>query len=289
MPVERVLVTGASGFVGRHLVNHLLNRGSRVVAMTRKSSSLEAIQGNGRIEIIEHDITATLQNAKAKLGRLDAIIHLAWSGLPNYTEPFHFETNLPANYRFLRELIQAGYRRLFVSGTCFEYGLQNGELDESAPTNPVTAYGLAKDCLFKFLRQLQTSNDFQLIWGRLFYLHGRGQSPRSLLSQLQRSIENRDEVFRMSGGEQLRDYLPVEEAVANIIKLIDLEKDIGAVNICSGSAISVRKFVEQWMQDNARSIKLDLGFYPYTPYEPFAFWGSRRKFDSLNEGTKGKH
>jgi dTDP-6-deoxy-L-talose 4-dehydrogenase (NAD+) len=78
------------------------------------------------------------------------------------------------------------------------------------PTAPVTPYGLAKDTLRKFLEMLQEVHPFTLQWVRLFYLYGPGQNPKSLLSQLDAAIEQGDPVFRMSGGEQLRDYLPVD-------------------------------------------------------------------------------
>ncbi|MDD3573912.1 MAG: NAD-dependent epimerase/dehydratase family protein [Methanospirillum sp.] len=116
----------------------------------------------------------------------------------------------PADYRFIRNMVLSGVRRVLVTGTCFEYGLQNGCLSEEMLTAPVTPYGFAKDVLRKSLVMLQEIHPFTLQWVRLFYLYGPGQNPKSLLSQLDAAIDRGDLVFRMSGGEQLRDYLPVE-------------------------------------------------------------------------------
>ena len=82
------------------------------------------------------------------------LIHLAWGGLPNYRSLHHVETELPAQYRFLRGLVEAGLQSLVVAGTCFEYGMQSGPLDEEQPTRPETPYGFAKDTLRRELQGL---------------------------------------------------------------------------------------------------------------------------------------
>ena len=85
----------------------------------------------------------------------------------------------------------------------------------------------------------------------------------------------------MSGGEQLRDYLSVAEAAKHIVSLALIKKDIGTINVCSGSPISVRRLVEGWVKENGWSIRLNLGHYPYPDHEPMAFWGDRSKMDQI--------
>ena len=87
----------------------------------------------------------------------------------------------------------------------------------------------------------------------------------------------------MSGGEQLRDYLPIAEVAKCLVSLAMARCDNGVVNICSGKPISVRKLVERWIEENEWSIKLNLGYYPYPDYEPMAFWGERKKLDHCLE------
>ena len=106
-------------------------------------------------------------------------------------------------------------------------------------------------------------------------MYGKGQSEKSILSQLDRALENGDVVFKMSGGEQLRDYLPVEE-VAHIIVSYSLYSEESFIkNVCSGFAISIKDLVENHLKIRNKNIELDLGYYPYSDFEPFAFWGSR--------------
>ena len=89
----------------------------------------------------------------------------------------------------------------------------------------------------------------------------------------------------MSGGEQLRDYLPVAQAARYLVSLALIEKDIGVVNVCSGTPISVRKLVEGWIKENGWPIRLNLGRYPYSDYEPMAFWGDSQKLSLLLNKT----
>src|SRR5690606_16712139 len=120
---------------------------------------------------------------------IDALVHLAWPGLPNYQALFHLEQNLMADYRFIKQAVQAGVSQVLVTGTCFEYGPQNGPLDERCPARPDNPYGLAKHSLRLFLEALQGQHPFTLQWARLFYLHGEGQNPNSLLAALDRAID----------------------------------------------------------------------------------------------------
>jgi dTDP-6-deoxy-L-talose 4-dehydrogenase (NAD+) len=157
--------------------------------------------------------------------------------------------------------------------------MQYGPLHEGLETGPNNPYGFAKDALRLQLQSLQREIPFNLTWTRLFYLFGDGQSPTSLLSQLRASVARGEKVFNMSGGEQLRDYLPVAQAAEILVRLASGSRDHGIVNVCSGKPISVRGLVEGWIRENGWPIVPNLGFYPYPDYEPMAFWGDRTKLD----------
>lgn len=274
----KIAVTGASGFIGRAVLVELSRQGLQAVACAR--TNLDAISALGH-EAVALDLHDAPADAFDRLGRPDTLIHLAWGGLPNYRSLHHFEVELPAQYRFLRGLIASGLKSLVVAGTCFEYGMQSGPLDEDLPTRPENAYGFAKDALRRELEFLKSSQPFALTWARLFYLYGEGQAGTSLLPQLREAVSKGAKVFNMSGGEQLRDYLAVEEAARLLVSLSLAGRDAGVVNVCSGRPVSVRRLVEGWIRDNGWTIDLNLGHYPYPDYEPMAFWGVRRKLDSI--------
>jgi len=271
----KVAVTGATGFVGRHVVAELERRSISPVLICRPSTELPAaLQRHTTVFI---DIKELPAKAFAQMNQPDVLIHLAWGGVQNCKSLDHFEGELPTQYRFLRALVESGLKNLLVTGTCFEYGMSSGQLSEDCETRPDNPYGFAKDALRRQLEYLQQIKSFNLTWARLFYLYGDGQAENSLLPQLKRTIERGDRIFNMSGGEQLRDYLPVTDVVKDLVSLALTSHDNGVVNVCSGKPISVRKLVEDWIKDNGWPIDLHLGYYSYRQHEPMAFWGNRDK------------
>ena len=277
----KIALTGATGFIGRHVLAGLLDHEVEILAITRKLP--REPETNKRIRYVEMDIAHPTPNCFEHLGRPDILIHLAWKGLPNYNSPHHYEIELPLQYQFLKSMVEAGLPSLLVTGTCFEYGMQSGPLAANMPTKPNNPYGFAKDSLRKQLDFLNHRIPFNFIWARLFYMFGEGQPDSSLYSQLKNAVSKKDKFFNMSGGEQLRDYLKVEEVAQNIIQLALSPRNMGAVNICSGIPISIRKLVEGWIKTHAWEIEPNLGFFPYPDYEPMAFWGER---EILNAGPR---
>lgn len=273
----KILVTGATGFIGNYVVEELLKYEHKIIATSIEHSQQIYFNWIEKVDYIQADLNEDEKNWFAFFNEPDQIIHLAWEGLPNYNELFHIERNLPRNCCFLKNIIENGLKGVVVIGTCFEYGMQSGALSEDMETKPDNPYALAKDTLRKFLEQLQKKIDFELKWVRLFYMYGKGQSPNSILSQLDKALQNGETSFNMSGGEQLRDYLPVEKVAEHIVKIAMQSKVKGIINCCSGRPISIRRHVENYMAKKQKNIQLNLGYYPYPDYEPMAFWGDNRK------------
>ena len=126
------------------------------------------------------------------------------------------------------------------------------------------------------LKKLLNNEFFNLKWLRLFYMYGNGQHEKSIIPQLIAAIDRGDEVFNMSAGEQLRDYLTVEQVSKKIIQYSLKDDTNGIYNICSGKPISIKKLVQNYIKKKNSEIKLNLGYYPYNDYEPIAFWGSNK-------------
>jgi dTDP-6-deoxy-L-talose 4-dehydrogenase (NAD+) len=111
-------------------------------------------------------------------------------------------------------------------------------------------------------------------------MYGEGQPETSLLPQLKKAVSEGQSVFNMSQGEQLRDYLHVTDVARRLVDLAIDPQDRGAINVCSGVPISVRRLVENWIKKNDWKIELGIGHFSYPDYEPMAFWG----IDSTAEG-----
>ncbi len=282
----KVLVTGATGFIGNYVVEELLKNNFDIIATSILPEKAIHFSWLKEVNYVQADLNISREDWFSFFGKPDLLIHLAWEGLPNYKESFHLERNLPSNRIFLKSMIEGGLKRVVVIGTCLEYGMQNGALREDLETKPDNSYALAKDNLRKFLEKLQETIVFDLKWIRLFYIYGRGQRPDSLLSQLDAALERKEKVFNMSGGEQLRDYLPIEKVAEYIVRISTQDKVSGIINCCSGKPISIRELVENYLAERNKSIELKLGYYPYPDYEPMAFWGCDQKLqNALNGGA----
>jgi dTDP-6-deoxy-L-talose 4-dehydrogenase (NAD+) len=278
--MTRIAVTGASGFLGRHVLAALAATQPDVVAHARMPRP-ELVPAE-RLRWTCFDLADPPGDAFARLGRPDVVIHLAWQGLPNYLSPRHVEVELPAQHEFLRNLTASGLKRLVVAGTCFEYGMRSGCLREETATQPSNPYGVAKDALRRRLEALSETAPFDLRWLRLFYLYGDGQPKTSLYSQFRAAVARGDSTFDMSAGEQSRDFLKAEEAAAAIVRVALADRAPGIVNICSGVPVTVRALVERWRMEMNADIALNLGALPYPTYEPFAFWGDNRRLAALS-------
>jgi nucleoside-diphosphate-sugar epimerase len=279
----KVLVTGATGYIGDYVIKELLKNNHEVIATSANKIKAENKEWFNKVSYIGFSIDeiSKHENLFTYFNSPDLMIHLAWSGLPNYKDFSHIDKNLFPQFLFIQNLIENGLNDLLVTGTCFEYGMQSGALKEDMIALPENPYAIAKDSLRKFIEAFQKKIQFNFKWVRLFYMYGKGQNAKSLISMLNQAVLNKETSFKMSGGEQLRDYLKINE-VAEILVKIALQTEVqGIINCCSGKPVSVRGLVEQYLVENNLNIQLQLGHYPYPDYEPMAFWGDNEKLKKI--------
>jgi len=282
----KFLVTGATGFVGNHVVTRLLNLGQEVVATARSRDKARKFEWFNRVLFIPHEISDTDHDLPIfnYFEKPNVLIHLAWDGISDVQNQMHLESNLTKHKKFLSDYISSGGKHLLVTGTCLEYGKQSGSLSEDLNTYPTTQYGKAKNDLRRHLEGLQKQNNsFLFQWVRLFYMFGEGQHPKSIIPQLDAAIKKGDALFNMSGGEQTRDYLPVDLVAEYICKIALQDRVTGIINCCSGNPISIKHLVEKYIISKGVSIRMNLGYYPYTSYEPMHFWGDNTKLKSVEQ------
>lgn len=264
MKFEKIFITGATGFVGKNLLNQLVAGGYSVVALARDPSKVEAVTA----------ISFDLNNSSTwdfTIPSGSMLIHCAWQDVRDVESMTHLKDHYRKHYLFLEHLINRGLENIMIMGSCYEYGLQYGPISSTKETMPNTPYAVAKDTLHKSLRLMQGKKKFNLIWARLFYLYGSFQDPKCIIPQFDAALDRGDEFFNMSLGEQLLDYLNVEKAAQILIDLIDRVN--GTFNVCSGTPISLRRLLEERMRKKNKFIKLNLGFYRYREQDSIAIWG----------------
>jgi nucleoside-diphosphate-sugar epimerase len=285
--MKKVLVTGATGFIGNHLVPALLDKGFEVIASSSSEEKAAASNWFEKVKYIPFNLEDfdNSVNYFKQFGEPDLMIHLAWEGLPNYKSDFHIDVNLPRHSAFLKNLVVNGLKDLTVTGTCLEYGFREGRLDESMPAQPANAYAMAKDRLRIFLEELNVVSPFVFKWVRLFYMYGNGQNPNAIFSQLSAAIEKGEKQFNMSGGEQVRDFLPVEKVAENLAAIAAQQKVTGIINCSSGEPVKLIELVKKFVRDAGSGIELNTGYYPYLDYEPMEFWGDNSKLKKISANS----
>lgn len=280
----KILVTGATGFVGNHVMQQLLQSKHEIIASAMHRNLQQT--WSGKVRFVAYDLYQQRENPYVFFDQPDILIHLAWDHLDNFSSDLHIQKTLPVHKAFINALIAGGLKRIVVAGTCLEYGLQEGCLAETSNSAPVISYAIAKDALRKYLEELKAQHSFEFLWLRLFYMYGKGQQEKSILQQLEKAIQAGEKSFNMSGGEQWRDYLPVETMASRIVQaaLSDAKNEI--VNCCSGHPVSIKELVTEYLNKAGVEMKLNLGYYAYPDYEPFRFWGNDATLKKIVGETK---
>jgi len=274
----KIAITGATGFIGRHVRNALAKTEHEVVLVVRKIEKVGEV--TARETIVAADLHQERTDWFELFGKPDAVLHLAWGGLPNYMDTYHRQVELPMQIRFLTELIKSGLKKLVVTGTCYEYGLVRGAVSESFETNPNTPYGAAKDELRKKLFELQKTREIELTWARVFYPYGDGQSEKSLYSQL-KSASSLKQEFLMGSGRQILDFLHVEKVASHLMVLLTECTGIGIINLGSGKPQSVADFVQEQIRILQSDLIPNFGSIPDRDFESVSFWSDNSRFESL--------
>jgi nucleoside-diphosphate-sugar epimerase len=263
--VKRVLLSGATGFVGRCALERLRHAEVELHAVCRKRPK------NPAPDVVWHeadllnrqDIARVVEAAGA-----DELLHLAW-----YAEPGAFWTSahnmdwVASSLLLVRAFHERGGRRVVVSGTCAEYEWSQPTCVESAtPLVPATLYGVAKDALRRILEAYAKQFGLSFGWGRIFFLYGPAEDPRRFVS----SVISNLLVGRRTpttAGTQLRDFMHVDDVAGGLVALLRSEVT-GAVNIASGEAVRLKQVVDAVATRIGRHDLLDIGALPLRPNDP---------------------
>jgi nucleoside-diphosphate-sugar epimerase len=262
--MKKVLVTGATGFIGRHTLPILISHGYEVHAVSSQSISKDK-------RINWHQ--ANLLDAKQAQGVLEAIrpthlLHFAWYSIPGkfWTSSENLDW-VCASLNLLKCFSQLGGKRVVMAGTCAEYDWSKGTCHEiETPLQSGTLYGACKASLYQIFEKFCAQSNLSGAWGRIFYLYGPYEPIEKLVSSaISHLLKNQD--FPCSHGNQVRDFMHVEDVADAFVKLLDTEIR-GSVNIASGQAITLKALLNTIGSHLGQENRIQFGKVKASPSEP---------------------
>jgi nucleoside-diphosphate-sugar epimerase len=255
MRVKRVLVTGATGFIGRQTGGSLRQRGFEVHAVGRS-------QGTDLL-------TPGAPAAAVAAIRPTHLLHLAW-----YAEHGKFWTStenlrwVAASLELLQSFAEHGGERAVIAGTCAEYewGREGPYIEQRTPLRPATLYGAAKRGLHEVASAYAAQAGLSLAWGRVFFCFGPHEAPARLVPSISRALLAGREA-PVTHATQVRDFLAVEELGDAFAALLDSVVQ-GPVNLASGRPITLRELIDAIARATGRPELVRFGAVDASPDEP---------------------
>ncbi|MNN02773.1 dTDP-6-deoxy-L-talose 4-dehydrogenase (NAD(+)) [compost metagenome] len=284
----KVLVTGAGGYMGSHVVNQLLNMGVTVIA---NDFNLERV--DSRAQKVAMDIFSE-DDIFSKLGEPDVCLHLAWKDGFIHNSNAHME-NLSKHYNFIKNMTDSGLKQIAVMGSMHEVGYHVGAIDENVPCNPVSMYGIAKDALRRSIFLLLKDREVTVQWLRAYYIYGDDKHSSSIFAKIIRAEEEGQREFPFTTGKNKYDFIHVNDLAYMIASCTVQNKIDGIINCCTGEPVSLADKVESFIQEHKFNIRLKYGAFPDRPYDSPEVWGDNTKIKRIlseqklhNRNAKGE-
>ena len=272
---KSVLITGAGGYIGRHVVTELLERGLRVKALDLRMDGVDR-----RAERISIDLFSGDPDIYEAMGRPDVVLHMAWRDGFKHNSPAHLD-DLAKHYHLIDNLYAGGLKRLAVMGTMHEVGYWEGAIDESSRCAPASLYGIAKNALREATRLSAAAHDAVFQWIRAYYIVGDDKFGDSIFSKLLAAAEEGRSTFPFTTGKNKYDFISVDELATQIAAIVDQDAVTGIINACTGRPMTLAERVEGYIAENGLDIALDYGAFPDRPYDSPGVWGDATKIRAI--------
>ena len=277
---KRIIVTGASGFVGSQLTRKLLKMGNHLHILVRPSSDLWRIKDIvDRIEIIKRDlIQIDSTELVPVLKDADIIFHLAAAGVNQSCKDPHsmIETNIFGTFRMLQLAREIETERFVFAGSCFEYG-SGTYLSENDLPNPCSEYGASKSGAWMLVNAFAQRYQLPVVSLRPFTVYGPFESAYRLIPHAILSAINENDIM-LTEGAQTRDFVFIDDMIDALVKAATVTKAInGTYNICCGSEVSVKNLVKRIIKLTGSKSRPLFGSKPYRDNELWNLSGNPKE------------
>lgn len=279
----KILITGATGFIGSHIAENLINEGHQVYAICRNQSNFDKCdQFKNKVTWINQDLPEW--ERKLEGIELDQFIHTAWAGVTS-AERDDWVLQL-TNFEFSKTMIDLAIRlnakKLICLGSQAEYGLYNYKVTEDHVPEPTDAYGAVKLLTLYYLQNVASKNDLIWYWLRLFSILGENENKSWLLSQVMDKLLSGEEI-ELTQGEQFYDYLYIADFIHALNQIITCNSDLsGVYNICSGHPVKIKQLlllVAEKLNVNVSALKF--GAISYRKNQNMYMVGSAERFETI--------
>lgn len=276
---ETVVVTGASGYLGRHVVVAARDRGARVLAVTRKPDSWlrEHLPASDIIASSAFDLSNDDWEA---VSGADALIHLAWRDGFALRSRAHAE-DLSSHIGFLTRAADSGVGRISGIGTMHEVGYWEGAVNEETPSRPATPYGMAKRAVRELAGAAIAETPSEFVWLRCYYILGDDERSNSIFNKILVAARRGDEAFPFTSGTNSYDFIPVGDLARQIVTTATASGQTGIVECCSGAPQTLAEAAETFIRDRGLDIRLNYGAFPDRPFDSPGIWGDPTRISDI--------